>query len=295
MPPISPTPKRLRGALGTSCAPWGLDPPFDKGAIRRDFGRAAATYDRHAHLQRWVAERVAGLFLEHGGGDTVLDAGSGTGFVGKALAARGALPAHLIALDMAHPMTRKGRWPGQPALTGDCEQLPLSPASLDTVVSSLTLQWVNDLATTLMGFARCLREEGILVASTLAAGTLAELQGAMDRTGHGGQIGPFLHRNQMVAALTASGLSAPHCWEETWVQEVAEPAEVFRLLKGVGAVNKARGRSQSLQGRSRLQGLGQAYRLASGVPQGPVPITWRVAFLTAQKASPRSYPVPKGR
>lgn len=251
--------------------------------MRRDFARAADTYDRHADLQRRIAERVAELFVGLGSGETVLDAGSGTGLVGRALAARSALPVRLIALDLAHAMTRRGARAAHPAVTGDCERLPFAPGTLDAAVSSLTLQWVNDLPGTLMGLARCLRPGGTLVASTLAVGTLTELEGALARADGRRAVGPFPNRDQLNAALAASGLTRARCWEESVVQEATRPAEVLRTLKGLGAVSKDPGRARGLHGRQRIQRLEASYRAACRIPQGPVPITWRVAFLVARK------------
>lgn len=277
--------------MENSCAPWRADGPFDKRAVRRDFSRAAGSYEDHADLQARVAARVAEVFRRLSGplpsAGTVLDAGSGTGLLGRCLAGQGSLPERLIALDLAHAMTRRGRRPRHPALTADCEELPLAGYSLDGVVSSLTLQWVNDLPTTLAGFVRCLREGGTFVGSTLGQGTLGELEEALARTGEGGQVGPFLTRDRIAAALGESGLEASRCWEETTTQVVDEPTDVLHNLKGLGAVSKAPGRRRGLCGRARLARLDRAYRAACGVPFGPVPVTWRVVFLSGKRPETR--------
>lgn len=277
--------------MENSCALWRPDASFDKRALRRDFSRAAGTYEDHADLQVRVAARVAEVFSRLKGSaapaGTVLDAGSGTGLVGQSLAELDDLPETLIALDLAHPMTRRGRCPGHPALTGDCEGLPLAGSSLDGVVSSLTLQWVNDLRATLAGFVRCLREGGTLAASTLARGTLGELEEALKRTGEGGQVGPFLPPGRVADVLEESGLEGVRCWEETITQVMDGPAEVLHTLKGLGAVSKAPGRRRGLRGRTRLTRLDQAYRAVCGVPSGPVPVTWRVIFLSGRKPGRR--------
>ncbi|HKL77626.1 MAG TPA: malonyl-[acyl-carrier protein] O-methyltransferase BioC, partial [Gammaproteobacteria bacterium] len=65
------------------------DPAFDKAAVRRDFARAAASYDRHAHLQRRVAAGVAERVTERApGAARGLDLGCGTGLLADALATR---------------------------------------------------------------------------------------------------------------------------------------------------------------------------------------------------------------
>lgn len=273
--------------MASSSEPWGEPdrPPFDKTAVRRDFARAAATYDRHAALQRQVAARVAALYGERAepAGSTVLDLGSGTGLVGRALAERDLLPERLVALDLAHAMTRSGRRGEQPAVTADAEALPLAPNSLEAVVSSLTLQWLNRLPAALSEAARCLRPGGVLVASTLAAGTLAELEAALRAVDGGGGVGPFLGREAMAGALAASGLGEGACWVETETLTASRPRAVLRDLKGLGAVDKTPERARGLHGRDRLARLEQAYRDACGTAAGPVPVTWRVAYLVAWK------------
>ena len=273
--------------MGNLSEPWADRPqgPFDKAAVRRDFARAAATYDRHAALQRRVAARVADLYGERAAQapDTVLDLGSGTGLVARALDQRERLPGRLVALDLAHAMTRAGRRPGQPACTADAEALPLAADSLDAVVSSLTLQWLNHLPGALAEAARCLRPGGLLVASTLAEGTLGELEAALRAADGRGGVGPFLPRERLAAALAASGLSGGGCWVEDERLESPTPRAVLRDLKGLGAVDKAAGRARGLRGRHRLARLEEAYRAACGVPEGPVPVTWRVAYLVAWK------------
>jgi len=269
------------GNLSEPCAD-GRAAAFDKAAVRRDFGRAADRYEHHAALQRRVAARVAELFAERAGAPSeVLDLGSGTGLVGRALRTRGALPSRLLALDLAHPMTRAGRLPGHPACTADAEALPLAAGSQDAVVSSLTLQWANRLPAALGEAARCLRPGGLLVASTLAEGTLAELDAALRAVDGRGGAGPFLPRAAMTAALAAAGLRQRACWVEEEVLEADAPRAVLRDLKGLGAVDKAPGRARGLRGRDRLARLEAAYRRTCGAHHGPVPVTWRVAYLVA--------------
>lgn len=260
--------------------------PFDKRAVRRDFGRAAATYDRHADLQRRVAAEVAALYrrLAPGGAERVLDLGCGTGYVGGDLARDAGAPGTLVALDLAHPMTRRGRVAGHPAVTGDADRLPFAAGSFDAVVSSLTLQWSNDLEATLRGVARVLRPGGLLVASTLLAGTLEELDAALRGTG-GGRVGPFLEAPEAAAAVTAAGLAHGECRPAPEVDRAADPMEVLRGLKGLGAVAKDPGRARGLRGRRHLGALCRAYREATGRPEGPVPVTWNVGYLVGWKAS----------
>src|ERR1700761_9285450 len=61
----------------------------------------------------------------------------------------------------------------------DEEALPFADASLDLVVSSLALHWVNDLPGTLIQARRALKPDGLFLASVLGGATLTELRQAL--------------------------------------------------------------------------------------------------------------------
>ena len=91
----------------------GPDPQaLDARAVRRAFGRAAASYDAAAALQREIGGRLAErLDVVRLAPSVVLDAGCGTGYALGELAAR--YPAaRLVALDAAGPMVEaaRARW-----------------------------------------------------------------------------------------------------------------------------------------------------------------------------------------
>src|ERR1700686_2741470 len=84
-------------------------PDLDRAQVRRQFERAAASYDEAAVLQREVGQRMAErLGFVRMQPATILDAGCGTGVALGELHAR--YPdARLIALDLALNMTLAAR------------------------------------------------------------------------------------------------------------------------------------------------------------------------------------------
>ena len=68
---------------------------------------------------------------------------------------------------------------GQPALAGDEEWLPFAADSFDLVVANLSLHWVNDLPGALVQIRRCLRPDGLFLASLPGLGTLGPLRDAL--------------------------------------------------------------------------------------------------------------------
>ena len=78
-------------------------------------------------------------------------------------------PELLVEADLSQAMVRRAG--GQSRLVADEEWLPLRAASLDLVVSALSLHWVNDLPGALVQIAQALRPDGLLLAAMLGGET----------------------------------------------------------------------------------------------------------------------------
>src|SRR5262249_61836612 len=65
-----------------------------------------------------------------------------------------------------------------PIVVADEERLPFRHASLDLVVSGLTLQFVNDLPGALVQIRRALKPDGLFLAALIGGDTLTELRQA---------------------------------------------------------------------------------------------------------------------
>ncbi|WP_419729561.1 dethiobiotin synthase [Lichenicola sp.] len=157
-------------------------------SIGASFGRAAASYEGAATVQRLVAERLANRIMASGplsGGEhpRILEIGCGTGLLTRALRRR--MPAAtIIATDLAPgmlPVTRR-------SMAGDDRlqvlamdaALPAVSGEFDLVCSSLALQWLPDPPAALGALCRLLRPGGRLHVATLLAGTLAEWRAVRD-------------------------------------------------------------------------------------------------------------------
>jgi len=105
-----------------------------------DWDALAAVYDRQLSLERRAV--VAALDLAQAGpGDVLLDAGTGTGAVLRALAARPVRPRTAIGVDVSARML--GRMPPLPAgwrvQRADLRELPAQDASFDVAIASYVL------------------------------------------------------------------------------------------------------------------------------------------------------------
>jgi malonyl-CoA O-methyltransferase len=159
---------------------------LDRKRVRRGFDRAARTYDQAAVIQGEIRSRLLErLDLVRLQPDTVIDVGAGTGLGARALKDR--YPkAQVIALDLSLPMLHRAqrhqRWfkPFR-QVAADASALPLHTGSVDMVVSNLMLEWCSEPDRIFREIRRVLREEGLLMFTTLGPDTLKELRAAISR------------------------------------------------------------------------------------------------------------------
>lgn len=241
---------------------------IDRKAMRVAFEKAAASYDAVAVLQQEVADRlVERMDLMAMKPVSILDAGTGTGFVSKLLAER--YPkAKITALDLAFNMlkqakgkrTFKQRWNKQFSyVNAEVENLPFADASIELIISGLTLQWCQDLPKVFAEFKRVLAPGGLLMFSSFGPDTLKELRqswAAVDELAH---VNAFADLHDVGDALVQSGFADPVMDMEMLTVTYKDVKTVMRDLKQIGAHNVMQGRSHNITGKNKLQKMMQAY------------------------------------
>jgi len=255
---------------------------LDPRAVRRAFDAAAAHYDAHAALQREVADRLlARLDYMSIAPSLVLDLGAGTGYCSKLLERR--YPkARILLADVAPGMLATARagarrfFSRRSYVCGDASALPLADASLDLIVSSLTLQWCEDLGTVFAECARVLRPGGLLLFSTLGPDTLHELRAAWAAVDEAPHVNRFHDMHVVGDALIHGGFSAPVMEREDLTVTYDDVLTLMRDLKGIGAQNKHVQRARSLYGRERLRQLAAAYEKHRR--DGQLPATYETVY-----------------
>jgi len=281
----------------------------DARAVRRAFGRAAATYDRAAALQREIGTRMAQrLDYVKMAPATILDAGCGTGDAVGELAAR--YPAaRVIALDAAWPMVnaasqrsrhsqslfRRLIAPLSPRgvvgplfVCGDINALPFPGVAVDMVWSNLALQWVNDLPRAFGEFRRTLKVGGLLSFTTFGPDTLKELRAAFARADGHTHVNRFVDMHDLGDMLVQAGFADPVMDMEQITVTYEEPRALLAELKAIGASNSTRGRPRGLTGRARWQRM--LATLERARQDGRIPATFEVVYGHAWKGEPRRSP-----
>jgi malonyl-CoA O-methyltransferase len=277
----------------------------DPRAVRRAFGRAVATYDEAAVLQREVAARMAArLDYTRVEPVLVLDAGCGTGEAVGELCAR--YPsARVVALDLALPMVgaarervRRGRsllrrllpsaFAGDPRapwfVCADMNALPLRGVAFDLIWSNLALQWVNDLPRVFGEMRRVLKVGGFMSFTTFGPDTLREVRGAFARADAYTHTNRFADMHDIGDMLVHAGFADPVMDMEQITLTYASPDALLRELKCLGATNATRGRPRGLMGRRRWRGMLAA--LEALRRDGRIPATFEVVYGHAWKGEP---------
>lgn len=257
---------------------------LDKIKVRNGFERAANSYDAAAVLQREVAsrllERLDYIRLQP---NSVLDLGCGTGTVTADLLKR--YPkAQTIALDLALNMLKKTQLHGKgwlkkkpQCLCADAERLPLKDDTIDLLISSLMLQWSNDLPALFAGFQKVIAPNGLLMFTTFGPDTLKEMReswATVDNIPHTTQ---FTDMHDIGDALLQAGFSDPVMDMEIITMTYDSVREVMRDIKNIGASNATRGRAKGLMGKQRLAAFELAYENFKQ-SDGAYPVTWEVVY-----------------
>ncbi len=247
-----------------------------KKAIAKAFGRAAGTYDRCAAFQRDVADRL----LNHvtaARGLYGLDVGCGTGYCTERLVNQGAT---MTALDLSSEMLlkTKARCGAEvTAITGDAEALPFKENSFDFALSSLALQWCEDLSLPLSEMKRVVKPGGKIYFSTLADGSLWELSEAWKAVDSDQHVNHFLTPSQINIALAQAGVNLDTLDFSDIVTLYASALELMRDLKGIGATHIETRQNRGLGGREQIRALESAYR-KNILECGRLPATYHVCI-----------------
>lgn len=242
--------------------------------VARRFGDAAEGYERHASLQRGVAEelaaRIARLPLPRL--PRILEIGCGTGLLAAALARRLG-PAQWTLTDIAPTMLETAR--RRLALPGTCRFLAMDGefpdpdlGPFDLICSSMAMQWFVDLDAGLARLGGLLAEGGWMAAATLAEDTFAEWRAAHARHGLVAAVRDYPRPTDIGAALPGlrRGMRA-----ERRVARHRDGMAFLRGLEAIGADAPVAGRRPLSPAQLKrvlhsfdIQGASVTYHLAYG-------------------------------
>ncbi|HEV2539849.1 MAG TPA: malonyl-ACP O-methyltransferase BioC [Frateuria sp.] len=252
---------------------------LDRNRVRRNFARAAASYEQHDALQREVQADLLGrldFYLQ--APERVLDVGAGTGR-GTAQLKKRYPKAQVIAVDMAQPMLHAARRhqgllrPFQ-RVCAEATALPLPDRSVDVLHSNLCFQWIDDLPALFGECVRVLKPGGLLAFSSFGPDTLKELRAAWASVDEHSHVSRFLDMHDVGDAMINAGLRDPVLDVARYTLTYSEPRALLKELKGLGATHADRARERHLTGKSHYRAMLAAYEAMR--VDGRIPATWEV-------------------
>lgn len=258
---------------------------FDRRAVRARRERALAFKGAHDVLLIEAAERLADRLDDMTARfPLALELGCRGGLLGRTLGARGGI-ATLVQSDLA-PRLVAGATGTR--LVADEEWLPFAPASLDAVLSNLSLHWVNNLPGAFVQIRRALKPDGLLLASMFGPETLGELRaawGIAEAAGEGGvspRVAPFPDMAALPGLLRRAGFHQPVVDSDRIVLDFPDPLALMRELRGMGETNPLLERRKAFTRRGTFLGACGAYLERFGDPAtGRIPATFQIVTMTA--------------
>jgi SAM-dependent methyltransferase len=220
-----------------------MDPnlaPFDRRRLRLHRDRAATALPSHDFLFKDVAERLADRLADFARRfELALDLGCHGGELGRALQATGKID-RLLQSDISLAMVRRAEDGRGPLLVADEEALPFAAASLDLVMSNLSLHWVNDLPGSLLQIRYSLKPDGLFLAAMFGAGTLVELRDVLAEAetdvsgGARPRVAPLPELRDAAGLLQRAGFALPVADQEIIAVTYPDPFRLLADLRGMG-------------------------------------------------------------
>ncbi|AAK22816.1 methyltransferase domain-containing protein [Caulobacter vibrioides] len=259
---------------------------FDRALLRRRLDRAAPEFGAADFLKARAAQDVV-MRLE-----TILrrfpiavDLGARNGHFFKALSesdARANIDT-LIEADLSGRMLA-GRETLR--LVADEERLPFGDATLDLLVSTLSLHWTNDLVGALIQIRRALRPDGLFVGALFGGATLTELRQCLLAAeaeltdGAAMRVSPFADAIDAAGLLQRAGFALPVADVDRVKVRYAHPIALLRDLRKMGETSVLLDRSRKPLTRKVLFRAMELYVERFAEADGKVPATFEIVSVT---------------
>lgn len=170
---------------------------------------------------------------------------------------------------------------------------------MDLVISSLSLHWVNDLPKCFKSINKCLKPDGVFIASLFGGDTLYELRSSLqlaDLERKGGispHISPFAHIRDIGSLLNRSGFTMLTIDTDEVVVNYPSIFELMWDIKGMAENNAAINRPLNMS-RDVIVAAASIYKELYG-KENSIPATFQVIYLLGWKpCESQPKPLPRG-
>ena len=219
-----------------------------------------------------------------------VDLGARNGAFAQALAASDAAPrvGLLVEADLSGRMLagRSGM-----RVLADEERLPFAAASLDLIVSSLSLHWANDVIGALVQARLALKPDGLFIGALLGGATLTELRQSLTAAeleltgGAGPRVSPFADPSDAAGLLQRAGFALPVADVDRVTVRYDHPLKLMTDLRRMGETSVLAERHPRPLTRRVLARAFEIYRQNFADPDGRLPATFEILTLTGWSPS----------
>ena len=169
-----------------------------------------------------------------------------------------------------------------------CEDdiVPFANASFDLIVSSLNLQFVDDLPGTLIQIRRTLRPDGLFLGMIMGGSTLQELRQSFLAAeaeltgGANARVLPFIDVKDAGHLLQRAGFALPVTDTEHLTVRYAHPLDLMRDLRAMGATNCIHSRPKNFMQRDVLNKAVEHYVKNYSDADGRIKATFEIISLS---------------
>lgn len=172
------------------------------------------------------------------------------------------------------------------------EGFPFAPASLDLVVSVLSLHKVNDLPGALIQIRQALKPDGLFIGCLFGGETLTELRQAFMTaelelgTGVSPHISPFADVRDLGSLLQRAGFALPVTDSDLVTVNYDTVFNLMDDLRAMGETNSLITRSRKPTKKSLMLKLAEIYTQNHTASNGRISSTFEILFCTAWSPAP---------
>ena len=269
---------------------------FDRHLLRARLDRAARSISTVGFLRARAAEdaadRLSAILREF---PLAAELGARDGAFARALVGTPAAEriGVLIEADLSEAMLCSNPSAASPLrLVADEERLPFAPASLDLVVSLLSLHWVNDLPGAFLNIRNALKPDGLFLGSFFGGATLTELRQVLIAAeaelvgGAGLRVSPFADGPDAAGLLQRAGFTLPVVDLDRVTVRYDHPLKLMADLRAMGETNALVDRARNPLSRAVLARASELYAERFACPDGKVPATFELITVTGWAPHP---------
>ncbi|XP_006817426.1 arginine-hydroxylase NDUFAF5, mitochondrial-like [Saccoglossus kowalevskii] len=277
---------------------------FDRNTKRKQKNRAAVMKDNHVYdyIRDEVAFRMTDRLRDIVRKFPVaLDLGCGKGHIAQNI--MDDMVDTLYQSDMSAEMLERSHvCENVQTIKIHCdeENLPFKAESLDLVISSLSLHWVNDLPRALRQIQSSLKKDSPFIGSMFGADTLFELRCSLQLAeieregGFAPHISPFTDIQDIGNLLNRAGFNLLTVDVDEIVVSYPSMFELMQDLKGM-AENNASWSRKLLLHRESMMAAAAIYKEMYGNKDGSIPATFQILYMIGWKPDPsQAQPATRG-